>query len=68
MALLNVWGTDMALVDGSEFCLRCEHAYPGHYTNCDTESWQYGDAPDCTACSASNAADRVSGLCYVCEA
>jgi len=30
---VNVWGTDKQLI-GEGFCAECEHASPGHYTNC----------------------------------
>ena len=33
---LNVWGDDIANVDTSEFCARCEREVPRHYANCDS--------------------------------
>ena len=32
----NVWGTDRSLINADEFCVECEHAIGGHYTNCPT--------------------------------
>jgi hypothetical protein len=33
---LNMWGTDMNLIDPEGFCMQCEREVPYHYKGCPT--------------------------------